>query len=223
MNNKFLHSTSLVIASLLILSGCASRTDGGARVRPLGNQSYNTQNPVLQPGTPLDDGTSTNPYYPDSSSEVVQFPDYNGQGQTYSPVPDQGQTSTGNTPSSSQALIPGQTNQNTYTPSQNQTNAVQTLLNEANQAVRDGQLDRAASALDRAVRLEPRNASIWYDLAQIRLHQGRYAQSEQMAKKSIDFASGNTSLVKKNWELISAARKAQGNTSGAQEALRNAQ
>ena len=128
-------------------------------------------------------------------------------------------------------MIPGQNNvaattagaTNAYQASQNQTGAVQSLLDEANSAVKAGQLEKAATALNRAVRLEPNNASIWYDLAQIRLHQGKYEQSEQLAKKSIDFAKGNQALINKNWNVISSSRKARGDVAGSNEAMRNAQ
>lgn len=96
--------------------------------------------------------------------------------------------------------------------------AVQTLIKDANNAVAAGQLDKAASSLERAVRIEPNNAGIWYDLAQIRLHQNRYAETENLAKKSIGLAGEGSSLAKRNYKLIAASRNAQGDSSGAMDA-----
>lgn len=86
-------------------------------------------------------------------------------------------------------------------------NAVKTLLEDARKAVSENRLDKAASSLERAVRLEPRNASIWYDLAQIRLHQKNYAAAEQMANKSISFTQ-NEELIQRNRQIIAAAQSA---------------
>ena len=86
-------------------------------------------------------------------------------------------------------------------------NAVKVLLDDARKAVQENRLDKAASSLERAVRLEPRNASIWYDLAQIRLHQKNYAAAEQMANKSISFTK-NEDLIKRNRQIIAAAQSA---------------
>ena len=76
----------------------------------------------------------------------------------------------------------------------------------------------AGAALERALRVEPRNAGIWHDLAQIRLHQGQYQQAESLAGKSNNLASGNRTLQSRNWKVIASARKASGNAAGAEEA-----
>lgn len=248
MGNYIVRTTTFLILTLLVISGCASRTDGGARVRPLPNQPSSDG---LPSGIPLNDGSNQDAYT--ANNGQVQFPAYPSYDQpasgyseppaTYgaysgdatfpsantntAPVQPQQPAYTSNAP-----MIPGQTNANApsttnntaaYQPSQNQTGAVQSLLDEANAAVKANQLERAATALNRAVRLEPNNASIWFDLAQIRLHQGKYEQSEQLANKSISFAKGNQDLVNKNWRVISTARQARGDTAGAEEAMRNAQ
>lgn len=229
-----MRTTTLLILALLVISGCTSRTDGGARVRPLPNQPVT---PALPNGIPLDDGTSQNTNAAAQSGEV-QFPAYSGQPEfpadnnaSFPAFPNGSQQGNFAQNTSTAPMIPGRDNTstavntaaNTYQASQNQASAVQSLLDEANTAVKANQLERAATALNRAVRLEPNNASIWYDLAQIRLHQGKYEQSEQLAKKSIDFAKGNQDLMNKNWRVISSARKARGDTAGSDEAMRNAQ
>ncbi len=96
--------------------------------------------------------------------------------------------------------------------------AVVALLDSADKYVRSNQLDKAGAALERALRIEPRNAGIWHDLAQIRLHQGQYQQAESLASKSNNLASSNRALQGRNWKLIAVARKATGNTAGAEEA-----
>lgn len=96
--------------------------------------------------------------------------------------------------------------------------AVVALLDSAAEAVSTGNLDQAASALERALRIEPRNASIWHDLGQIRLHQRKFTQAESMAEKSNGLAGGNNALKARNWRLIAVARRAAGDTAGADAA-----
>jgi predicted Zn-dependent protease len=96
--------------------------------------------------------------------------------------------------------------------------AVAALLDSADKYVKSNQLDKAGAALERALRIEPRNAGIWHDLAQIRLHQGQYQQAESLASKSNNLAGGNRMLQSRNWKLIASARKATGNRAGADEA-----
>ncbi len=110
-------------------------------------------------------------------------------------------------PPSQPAQISGQGNE-----------AVVALLDSAAGYVGSGELEKAAAALERALRIEPRNASIWYDLAQIRLHQGQYQQAESMATKSNSLAGDDRGLRERNWKLIALARRAMGNQAGADAA-----
>ena len=95
--------------------------------------------------------------------------------------------------------------------------AVVALLDSAAEAVGEGQLDQAASALERALRIEPRNAGIWHDLGQIRLHQRQFSQTESMAEKSNGLSDSNA-LKARNWRLIAVARRARGDSAGADAA-----
>ncbi|PID63916.1 MAG: hypothetical protein CR974_00830 [Gammaproteobacteria bacterium] len=99
--------------------------------------------------------------------------------------------------------------------------ATTTLLQKAHKAVANGKLEQAASALERAHRIEPRNSKILYDIAQIRYAQGKYAQAESFASKAANTSSSST-LSKKIWTLLGKARKANGNASGAASALKKA-
>lgn len=96
--------------------------------------------------------------------------------------------------------------------------AVTTLLASAGDYVGSGELDKAAAALERALRIEPRNAGIWHDLGQVRLHQNQYGQAESLFSKSNSLAGENQGLKSNNWELISVARRAQGDLEGAEAA-----
>lgn len=88
--------------------------------------------------------------------------------------------------------------------------AVETLLNSAADQVEAGKFDKAAAALERALRIEPRNGEIWHLLGQVRLHQGHYDQAAAMARKSNSFAAGNSTLQQQNSALLATAAQLSG-------------
>jgi predicted Zn-dependent protease len=80
----------------------------------------------------------------------------------------------------------------------------------------------AAAQIDRALRIQPKNAELWHVLAEIRLRQNQHGLAEDLAKKSNSLAKSNPELVKSNWRIIADARRQQGNGAGAQDALEKA-
>lgn len=102
-----------------------------------------------------------------------------------------------------------------------QQSATKALLQEARTAVGAGNYDKAASALERAHRIEPGNAKILYDIAQIRYAQGKYRQAESFASKAANYSS-SAGLSKKIWTLLGHSRKALGNNTGAEAAAKKA-
>lgn len=100
--------------------------------------------------------------------------------------------------------------------------AVIALLEQAHANFDAGRHGAADSALERALRIEPRNPWVWEEIAQVRLAQGRYDQAISLARKSNSFA-GNGHLVRAiNWQLIGKARVAKGDSDGANQAFQQA-
>ncbi len=66
--------------------------------------------------------------------------------------------------------------------------------------------ERAAALLERALRIEPRDAQLWHRLAQIRLQQGQYHLAASLAQKSNALAGDNVQLKEKNTRLVKQAR-----------------
>lgn len=99
-------------------------------------------------------------------------------------------------------------------------NAVVALLDDAGKAGQARRFENAAASLERALRIEPENADVWYRLAVIRLLQGQHLQAEQLAMKSSQLAGNNKLLQQNNWRLIAEARRRRGDQAGAQAALR---
>lgn len=101
--------------------------------------------------------------------------------------------------------------------------AVQALLAQALEASRSSNEAAAVSLLERAQRIEPRNALVWNRLALVRLQQAQFAQAESLALKSNLYTESQPELRLRNWRLIAEARRKQGDQAGAQAAERQAQ
>ncbi|WP_353221831.1 tetratricopeptide repeat protein [Salinisphaera sp. C84B14] len=100
--------------------------------------------------------------------------------------------------------------------------AVLSLLGRADTLARNGNMDMAAATLERALDLEPRNAFVYQRLAAVKLAQGQGGQAEAMARKSNSVAGDNPFVRADNWRLIAEARRADGDRSGADEAMQRA-
>lgn len=93
--------------------------------------------------------------------------------------------------------------------------AVSDLIQTAARQKEAGDMVGAAATMERALRIEPRNAHLWNQLAEIRLAQRQYSQAEDLASKSNALAAADRDLRRDNWLLIAKARRSVGNVSGA--------
>jgi tetratricopeptide (TPR) repeat protein len=84
--------------------------------------------------------------------------------------------------------------------------AVLALLSEATQQENGGDLEVAAAKLERALRIEPRNAVLWHHLAVVRLRQGQTQLALSLAQKSNSFAARDSDLMERNQRIIEQAR-----------------
>jgi len=98
--------------------------------------------------------------------------------------------------------------------------AIKRLIENARQASKQGQMSRAESFLERAIRIEPKNPFLWHYLAKLHLYQGHYQRAEGLASKSTSLMqnSQRSRLHADNWRIIAHARQYQGDTVGAQRA-----
>lgn len=86
--------------------------------------------------------------------------------------------------------------------------AVSSIVTNANTAMEKGNYQVAAAQLERAVRIEPRNALLWHYLARVRFNQGRYSLAANLASKSTLLARGDQELRTSNASLIKQAQAA---------------
>lgn len=85
--------------------------------------------------------------------------------------------------------------------------AVTELTEASAQAERDGDLDRAATLLERALRIEPRDPELLQNMAEIRLGQGQWDQADSYARRSFDVGPRVGELCQRNWRTMALARE----------------
>ncbi len=100
--------------------------------------------------------------------------------------------------------------------------AVSALALAANQNSKSGDIEGATTTIERAIRIEPRNATLYYKLALLRLKQSKPKMAEDLAKKAVLLATNDAALKKHSWLLVARAREIQGDINGGKEARANA-
>ena len=112
-------------------------------------------------------------------------------------------------PPSSTSLVPPQTglgtaqatpsSQNTSTNSSSQTSdspVVAVLLKQANNELSVGKADRAATTLERALRIAPNDANLWLRLAEVNEQMGNKSQAASMARKALDLSPDDATRLR---------------------------
>ncbi len=80
-----------------------------------------------------------------------------------------------------------------------------TLIAQAEVKIANGETPQAIAILERAVRLQPRNAHAWLKLAELYLAQGKYRKAEQFAGRAKQFSAGNRQLLHRSKQIIRQA------------------
>lgn len=101
--------------------------------------------------------------------------------------------------------------------------AVVALISESDHSRSVGELDAAVIAMERALRIDSRNPTLTYKLAQLRIKQNKPQLAEELASKAALLAGGDLDLKRKSWMLIAEARRMQQNLQGAKEAKNKAE
>lgn len=112
----------------------------------------------------------------------------------------------------------GETGKEQILPDRGTSKTVLALLDNARQSARQGRLHNAESQLERALRIEPRNAVLWHYMAKLRLHQDRISEAAGLAARSNSLAGKNRKLKADNWRIIAHSRHQQGDIKGAKQA-----
>lgn len=97
------------------------------------------------------------------------------------------------------ATVPPQTGLGTTassTPTNSSTSSpvVAVLLKQANNELSVGKADRAATTLERALRIAPNDANLWLRLAEVNEQLGNKSQASSMARKALDLAPDDAAI-----------------------------
>lgn len=98
-------------------------------------------------------------------------------------------------------------------------NAIVALVEAARADSDGGNFTKAAAALERALRIEPRNPRLWHELGQLKLKEGDYTQATNMAARSNTWVGTDKMLRAANWRLIGEAKRSLGDEAGARAAF----
>lgn len=102
--------------------------------------------------------------------------------------------------------------------SQGQLSAVRMLMRHSRRYVSEGDLSKGAVFLERALKIDPENAVLWSNLADIRFKQKELSLAESLALKSNSYARDDRDLLLRNWRIIAESRSLSGDKSGARQA-----
>jgi Tfp pilus assembly protein PilF len=86
-----------------------------------------------------------------------------------------------------------------------QLEAINVLLQEADELIAQQQLNEASDKLERVLRIKPEYAPAWSRLSWLALQMKSPERAVQMAKRSNSFAQENPELQSLNWSFIRAA------------------
>ncbi len=95
---------------------------------------------------------------------------------------------------------------------------VESLLRESRDLQGKGDIAGAVASMERALRIEPRNAYLWNRLAHLRADQNQGARAAEIAAKSISLAGADAKLKADNWRLIAQIKRDSGDVNGATKA-----
>lgn len=101
-----------------------------------------------------------------------------------------------------------------------QPTVIASLIDESRNHAAAGNTDKAIASVERALRIEPGNAMLWHQFAQLRLQQSNWQQAIALARKSNALASDDRQLKSLNWSVMATAYEKLGDKEKAEEARR---
>ncbi len=100
-----------------------------------------------------------------------------------------------------------------HAPQQTSSGPAGVLMAQADQFAVNGENDQAIALLDRAVRIEPRNAHAWLRLARLHYVAGDFSKAEQFARRAMQFAGSDKVLTRECQALLDKLKLQKNKTS----------
>ena len=138
-----------------------------------------------------------------------------------------------NAPTNGGTIAPSYSNTgiNKSANSASQSDVIRSLLSTAKKQRDNKQYANATATLDRAVRIAPKDPEPFKQLAEVRFEQGKYTESEQMARKALVLAGSqgkpgqrdySSDYLADLWDIVAESRSRLGDQPGAKKARENA-
>lgn len=96
--------------------------------------------------------------------------------------------------------------------------AARSLIGEADALLRQGESAAAIAQLERAQRIAPRSAVVYFKLAEAYVASDQLGSAEQFTLKGLSLAGNNNGLQRAGWMLLADIRRARGDVAGADQA-----
>lgn len=96
--------------------------------------------------------------------------------------------------------------------------AAQSLVREADNLLAQGDTSGAIARLERAQRIAPRSAEVYFKLSEAYVAASQLGSAEQFTLKGLSLAGDNARLQRAGWLLLADIRRARGNVAGADQA-----
>ncbi len=177
-------SSFLVVGFALLLGACSTATTRTAPIE--GRRPQET--PVAQPTT-----AAPKPQ-PPQGAQVFALPDSQVAPLEPVPVPGPVPGAIDSPPATSHAIKPP------LDP------ALRELVAQAERASARGDRGAARATLERALKITPENAQLWFRLAELNFVDGEYEQAIVMAQRARELARGERELIYQADQLIERAR-----------------
>ena len=96
--------------------------------------------------------------------------------------------------------------------------AALSLVREADTLLKSGDAQGAIVRLERAQRIAPRSAEVYFKLSEAYVAGNKLGPAEQFTLKGLSLAGSDTRLQRAGWLLLADIRRARGNLAGASQA-----
>lgn len=96
--------------------------------------------------------------------------------------------------------------------------AARSLIGKAEALMASGNAQAAVGQLERAQRIAPRSAEVYFKLSEAYVALDQLGTAEQFTLKGLSLAGSNSSLQRAGWLLLADIRRASGNMAGADRA-----
>lgn len=96
--------------------------------------------------------------------------------------------------------------------------AAVSLIREADSLIARGDSATAIARLERAQRIAPRSAEVYFKLSEAYVADGQLGRAEQFTLKGLSLSGSDARLQRAGWLLLADIRRARGNVAGADQA-----